>query len=356
MPNSMNPPSREPRRSASELRLDWITGQYFVLASERENRPNEFLRDADRPFAESCSFCAGREHETTATRFSYPPPRGGGHAHSWQVRVVENIYPIFAGTNLGAPQGVAAAELGLEHRRREATGDHFVLIESPLHRRQLIELQPVEVATIFRAYRDQIQQQRRRPNIESVLLFKNSGRDAGMSREHLHSQVIAWPYVPPILAWEVAGARRFFESRGECVFCALLAECVIESSRAVHLGDSIAAFCPYASRSAYEICVMPRTHAASFDLSTDDEIDELASVFYRTLMALNSCLGPVAYNYLLHTIPFHSSDIHQYHWHFEIIPRLNRLAGLEWGSGMLLNTVAPEHAAAKLRAAMVEVR
>jgi UDPglucose--hexose-1-phosphate uridylyltransferase len=38
-----------------------------------------------------------------------------------------------------------------------------------------------------------------------------------------------------------------------------------------------------------------------------------------------------------------------YHWHIEIIPRLTKIAGFEWGTGFYINPVPPESAAEFLR-------
>lgn len=69
-----------------------------------------------------------------------------------------------------------------------------------------------------------------------------------------------------------------------------------------------------------------------------------------TLISLKNTLGDPAYNYMLHTVPLTlSSDLEDYHWHFEIIPRLVRVAGFEWGTGFYINPVPPEVAAEELR-------
>ncbi|MCA9171137.1 MAG: hypothetical protein KDB23_25870, partial [Planctomycetales bacterium] len=150
----------EPHRSASELRRDWVTGQQYVLASDRQNRPNEFQRPSDPPYGEACSFCAGYEHETTRTEASYPPPPTATHGCQWQVRVVENLYPIFSPIPV---ERAAAAPTS-------AVGQHFVIIESPTHRRQLTELSSDEIRTVFYAYRDQLRRLEHESGIESVLL------------------------------------------------------------------------------------------------------------------------------------------------------------------------------------------
>jgi UDPglucose--hexose-1-phosphate uridylyltransferase len=56
-----------------------------------------------------------------------------------------------------------------------------------------------------------------------------------------------------------------------------------------------------------------------------------------------------AYNYIVHTSPFDTQSLAHYHWHIEIIPRVTKMAGFEWGSGFYINPVPPEEAAAFMR-------
>jgi len=77
------------------------------------------------------------------------------------------------------------------------------------------------------------------------------------------------------------------------------------------------------------------------------------------LQRLKVCLRDPAYNFLVHTIPntratpkraaYWDTIEADYHWHIEIIPRLTRIAGFEWGTGFYINPTAPEEAARYLR-------
>ena len=42
-------------------------------------------------------------------------------------------------------------------------------------------------------------------------------------------------------------------------------------------------------------------------------------------------------------------ELPHYHWHIEVIPRLTKVAGFEWGSGFYINPVPPENAASFFR-------
>jgi UDPglucose--hexose-1-phosphate uridylyltransferase len=67
------------------------------------------------------------------------------------------------------------------------------------------------------------------------------------------------------------------------------------------------------------------------------------------LNKLELALDSPAYNYIVHTAPFDHQELPHYHWHIEIIPRLTKVAGFEWGSGFYINPVPPEDAAGFLR-------
>jgi len=60
-------------------------------------------------------------------------------------------------------------------------------------------------------------------------------------------------------------------------------------------------------------------------------------------------LNDPPFNYALHTRPISKDHSEYYHWHFEIIPKLTKVAGFEWGSGFYINPTTPEEAAAFLR-------
>ena len=85
------------------------------------------------------------------------------------------------------------------------------------------------------------------------------------------------------------------------------------------------------------------------------EVDELGTVLKTNLLKLESALDRPAYNYIIHTSPFDTQALPHYHWHIEVIPRLTRVAGFEWGTGFYINPVPPEQSAAFLREVEVDV-
>jgi UDPglucose--hexose-1-phosphate uridylyltransferase len=121
------------------------------------------------------------------------------------------------------------------------------------------------------------------------------------------------------------------------------------ASRVVTTNDGFLALTPYASRFPFETWVMPRRHASHYESVTDPEVRHLASTMKQVLQRLDRALEKPAYNFVIHTTPVQDAPMEHYHWHIEIIPRVVRVAGFEWSTGMYINPTAPEEAAAFLR-------
>src|SRR5205085_11136155 len=90
--------------------------------------------------------------------------------------------------------------------------------------------------------------------LDSVTVFKNVGAEAGASMAHLHSQVIATPFVPNDVRGELHGAEAAFKQHGRCSFCGVLRHAGWDN-RVVAESGLFAAVCPFAPRFAYEFWV-----------------------------------------------------------------------------------------------------
>ena len=292
----------------SEYRRCPATGRTVVVAPGRADRPNASPRPARESAGGPCPFCPGNEAETPPELFAIRDANG------WQSRVVPNKFP--------------AVEAG-----SAAFGYHEVLVECPEHFSRPTELDDWQFANIFRAYRERLLYHAGNPRIEAVTIFKNVGADAGASLAHSHSQLIALPFVPAALLEELGSPR--------CEFCRMKDE----PSRVVAESERFVVACPFAPRFAYEMWAMPKDHEPRFEAIS--EFAELAGLMKRALVALDRALNFPAYNWFLHTAP--RGAYPHFHWHFEIVPRLSRVAGFEWGSGVFVNDVFPERAAAELR-------
>jgi UDPglucose--hexose-1-phosphate uridylyltransferase len=182
-----------------------------------------------------------------------------------------------------------------------------------------------------------------------ILVFKNHGEAAGASLEHSHSQLIATPIVPKRVAEEIGGAHRYFSFRERCIFCDIIRQELAERERVVRDFDAFISFEPFASRFPFETWIIPKTHQSSYLEMSDADYTGLAVALKDSLTRLKLALNDPPFNFMIHTRPVTRESHEHLHWHIEIIPKLTRVAGFEWGSGFYINPTAPEEAASYLQ-------
>jgi len=211
------------------------------------------------------------------------------------------------------------------------------------------ELSAELVQDVVWAYRDRLLDLKHDKRMVYGLIFKNVGEDAGASLEHSHSQMICTPVVPKRVQEEMERCEAFHRLRGRCLLCDIIEETLADGARVIAQTDEFAVIAPYASRFPFEMWVLPRTHASHFEETPPDTLSSLGAVLGDALCRLDAALDFPPYNYLLHTGPFTTGPVDHYHWHLEVIPRVTRVAGFEWGTGFYINPVVPEDAAQCLR-------
>ncbi len=361
----------QPVRGLREIRINPIVPSESVLvATARSMRPKKaeerIARDRRR-HVDDCPFCVGNEAMTPPEIAVYP---AAGPAGRWAVRIVENLYPV-----VGDDRENPNYAFGLQ-QTIDGYGRHEVIVDHPHHGIAVHEMDEAHLALLFKAYRQRMGEllagNRR---LRYVLVFKNFGPAAGASIAHTHSQLIALPVVPDNVQAEVAQSRAFYEKHHRCIFCTLIDEALTfeatiydretgEIKRRIHVGQYVVergrrfiAIKPFASRYEWEVHILPLAHQADFLELADDDATDLARVMRRTMARLEAVLGGVQYNYFLHSLPHDPNGAAcqaSYHWHIEITPRTSIPTGFELGSGLYVNTVAPEDAAERLRAVVLD--
>jgi UDPglucose--hexose-1-phosphate uridylyltransferase len=329
----------------SEFRQDTLSGRWVIIGGERASRPNEFVEATTRDTGLSCPFCAGHEAETPAAIATY----GADGKAKWLVRVVPNKFPAVSTEN-GRPASAGPIAASTAAGSVPGFGRHEVIIESPRHVASLSELTDAEAEATFAAYRDRLIQLKAEGRYRYVQIFKNVGAAAGASLEHVHSQLIALPTVPEAVQQELTASGDYFRQQGRSALLDVLTQELAVGERIVAQTDHFIAFCPYASRFAYEVCIAPRNHQPRFEDAQASELNELSRLTRDLIGRIEGTAGPVAYNYFLHTQPFDMPAYDHYHWHIEIVPRLTKVAGFEWSTGCFINPYPPEATAAQLRA------
>jgi UDPglucose--hexose-1-phosphate uridylyltransferase len=328
----------------STLRQDPTTRQWAILAPRRGDRPHEPVV-VPRPRLEahdpSCPFCPGNEDRTPPE--IWRDPEGDG----WRVRVVPNMYAALAGDGEVGRRG--------EPLRREmpGVGSHEVVIESPRHDARLDEMDQEQVARVVWTWRERYRQLIALPHVRAVVVFKNFGQLAGTSLVHTHSQIVGTPVFLPRLLRRLDVATRYYDENGVCVYDDVIASERASGDRLVEEYGSFVALEPWAASSPFETWIAPSFHQGSFGDLADEEVDDLAGVVIRTLTAIRRACGDPDLNLVMYSAPTNGGQAEQvFHWHLKVIPKLSTPAGFEMGSAMSINTVAPEDAAAALRAAL----
>jgi UDPglucose--hexose-1-phosphate uridylyltransferase len=275
---------------------------------------------------------------------AYRPTPSVPDSPGWRVRVVPNKYPAL---RIEGPLGRRASGM---YDLMNAVGAHEVVIESPDHRAQLADLSAGQVAEVLWAYRDRFTDLKKDARFRYILIFKNQGAEAGATLEHAHTQIIATPVVPKRVTEEIQGARHHFDQRERCIYCDILQQELDSQARVVARNAHFVALEPFAARFPFETWVLPSVHAASFETIDRDQVTALAALLREVLLRIRHALEEPAFNYVLHTAPTRGDGIGEYyHWHLEIMPKLTRVAGFEWGSGFYINPTPPEAAAQALR-------
>jgi UDPglucose--hexose-1-phosphate uridylyltransferase len=334
-----------------ELRKDPITGRWVIISTDRARRPSDFVRESVQIKGHGlCPFCYGNESKTPPEVLAYGRNGSGPNTSGWTVRVVPNKFPA-----LGIEGDLDRQGEGL-FDKMNGIGAHEVIIETPDHQSTLATLPSSATEQVLWAYRDRVRDLKRDRRFRYILLFKNHGEAAGASLEHTHSQLIALPIVPKRVREEVDNSRHYFEEKERCIFCDIVRQEIDSGTRVIAENDRFVALAPYAPRFPFETWLLPKQHSSSFEDSDNPIYTSLAGMLGNILRRLDTVLDHPAYNYVVHTSPIGEEANDHYHWHIEMMPKLTKVAGFEWGTGFYINPTPPEESARFLREAQVPVQ
>lgn len=336
-----------------ELRYDPLRKRWTIIASERGRRPHEYVMEKSEPKVGVCPFCYGNEDKTPPEVFAIGPPNRAPNTPGWDVRVVPNKFPALRIEGKLKRIGVGIFD------QVSGVGAHEVIIESPHHDRGLADLPPEHIAKVLVAFRERIRDLRKDVRFRYILVFENHGREAGASLSHPHAQLIATPIIPPVVVTELNQAREHYLNKERCIFCDLIQQESALGDRVVWENDRYFLWEPFAASFPFETWLFPKKHLYDFALLDDGELQELATVLKDMLMRIKMLLNDPPYNMVLHTAPsphrrpgksyYWETLEFDYHWHIELVPRITKIAGFEWGSGLHINPTPPEEAARYLR-------
>lgn len=357
-----------------ELRRDPVIGRWVIISTERAKRPDQFApstgsganpepaegfastaveREALAP-DEKCPFCEGNESMTPPEIMALRRPGTRPNSPGWDIRVIPSISPLLQIEGNLDRHGHGMYDL------MNARGAHEIVIESPQHVNES-DLSKEQVVKSFNVILDRIQDLEKDKDIKYVLIFKNYGKAAGGGHlQHARTQIIGTPVNLMRVKEELTGAREYFEYKDRCLFCDMLKQELAAGSRIVAESKYFVALAAFASRFPFETWIVPKEHSCDFYKVERGKIPDFTDLFMTVMRKMRKVIGDFPYNFVLHTSPFRRDATKRgywetiegdYHWHFEILPILTRVAGFEWGSGFYINPLPPEDAAKSVREA-----
>jgi UDPglucose--hexose-1-phosphate uridylyltransferase len=301
----------------SEIRKDFIVDRYVVIAPRRNLRPTQLspvLEGQRSTTKQSCVFCPDNIDRVR------PLAVVGPKKQTWDIKVIKNVFPA---VSLHNPRAYGVQE---------------VVIETSDHTKQLDDLSLAHISRLFGVYADRTRVLTKNKKIEYILIFKNSGGRAGASIEHSHSQIFATNFIPPQLLHRSRRSREYKLRTRHCAYCDMI-RWEERSPRLVYKDHIISVFCPYASENNFEIWLLPRRHIDNITMMNAGEQLAFARHLKHVLKKITNLHLP--YNFYFHQV-VNDEDQHLY---LKIRPRGTIWAGVEIGSGIIINPIPPEDAA-----------
>lgn len=296
----------------SEIRKDYFQNKYVLLTPKRLQRPHDINEETIISRTGVCPFCP----DSVKSKNILEEIKIGTD----RIISIKNIYPAVSLTN------------------RHAYGEQEVVIETRDHNKELSDLKEGQIEHVLRMYAKRTEIISCNKSIDYILCFKNQGSKAGASIVHAHSQIFATELLPPDIAQELEDARAYYGNHGSCVYCDIIKK-EMSSPRKIYEDKCLAVFAPYASRFHYEVWIFTKRHLDNITKFNSKEFASTAKILKKILNKLKDI--DLSFNYFLHQAVSCSDQ----HFYLKIQPRDSVWAGVELGSGLVINSVLPEEAA-----------
>jgi UDPglucose--hexose-1-phosphate uridylyltransferase len=300
-------------KNTSEIRKDYLLDKYVIITPGRARRPKDIKEQTVIKRTGSCPFCPENIDEKNVLDKI-------DEKDSWSVLSIKNIFPAVSIDN------------------DKAYGVQEVIVESPDHKKELADLSEQEIEAVLRMYARRTADLSKDKKLDYILCFKNQGSKAGASIVHAHSQVFATHILPPDIHREMGLTQSYRIEHGVCPHCDEIKK-QMKSERKIFEDKYVAAFAPYASEYHYEAWIFTKRHLDNITKFNDNEFKSFAETLKKILLKLKAL--DLSFNFFMHQV---KSD-HDQHFCLKIQPRDSIWAGVEIGSGLVINSVPPEDAA-----------
>jgi UDPglucose--hexose-1-phosphate uridylyltransferase len=311
----------------SRLRFNPFLGEFILVVPHRSKRP---FQEEGR----QCPFCPGQP-ETKGQR---------------KVLTIPNRFP-----SLTLDSGLLPLDTEIV-MEAPAYGLCKVIILSRNHNEQIEHMDKAQLQLVFNEYLKVFKEIDNIEGISYVYQFENRGKSIGVSLNHPHAQVYAFPFIPPLIEKEIQQFRKSWEQEHTCMVCQVIENESKAKTRIIQETTNFISVVPFFARLPYEVHVYTKKHVSSL-IELEDHLLELGQVVQDVIRRYSSFFDENAYVMAFHTRP--SKNDHPYwHFHIEIIPpwrdksRIKYLAGVETGTGTYTNDSLPEISAQQLREAI----
>ncbi|MEM3046702.1 MAG: galactose-1-phosphate uridylyltransferase [Candidatus Bathyarchaeia archaeon] len=311
-----------------ELRWDPLLREWIIVSGVRRSRPM---------YPEGyCPFCPGAEEV----------PLSG-----WRVLSLPNRFPSLV-TDAPTPD-LSGDRL---YRVRRAQGACEIVVYTPQHNTSLAQLAEDHVEAVVDLWAERFKALGSRDDARYVLIFENKGREVGVTLDHPHGQIYAFPFIPPRIERELTSSRSYWKRRGDCLFCRILEKERAQGVRLIAENESFTAFLPFFARLPYGVHIYPRRHLQTLLDFTAEERRGFALILRTVLKKFDRMFeGSFPYMMVFHQAPTDGREYPYYHFHAEFYPpyrergKLKFFASVETGAGTVTFDYRPEDKAEELR-------
>ena len=337
-----------------QFRKDPLGPTWVIISPERGLLASDFGSAAhegthgETHQEQDCPLCPGASRSFGEEVRALRPSTSALGAPDWRARVLRPLTGLadadFSDARVFEPQGSPL------FTHAPSSGVQELIVEHPEHTMRLSTMSREHLLALLKLYRERLEHLASYPGIRHVQLVRNVGRAAGAGFTHPHALLLALPVTNRWLSEERAAAGEHFARHHRCLFCDVLEAELENRARLISHNEAFLAFAPYASKTPFEVWILPREHKSAFAGVTANTLPLLGDILRSILGAINSALNHPPYNMILHTLP--ASGDAEYHWHMKLLPRLTAQTGFDWGSGFYVNPTPPEDAARFLREAL----
>ena len=324
----------------SEFRRDMVSGDWVVIAPKRAARPEQFFSKTKR-----------KRIPKTKCPFEDPQKSGNGEPvllytdeSSWIIQVIQNKFPILAHGEMCANRMAKGP-----YQIIEGVGHHDIVITRD-HDTNFAHLSDYMANLVLKSFKERYEAMANDECVKYVSIFHNWGPSAGASIYHPHFQILSLPIIPPDVFRSLQGSANYFGKTGACVHCSMIEFERKAKNRVIYENKEAIVFAPFVSREPFELRVFPKKHLPYFEDTSEKVMKHVVDALQKALLLLEVQLRDPDYNFFIHTAPLRDKEKYgHYHWHIEIQPKTSIAAGFELGTGVEVNIIDPDDAAAMLR-------